>query len=174
MILLLPSAPAAAHNSLLSTSPAQDARLTSAPTEVTLGFLEALKPTFTTIVLSEGDTKVPTGKPVIAGPKVTLPLTGTLPNGTYTVAYRVVSADGHPVQGSYRFTVADPDQVATPDPVAATATPAAAAPSPSAAAASAHGSADDTGRTVSLIAGGALAVLAVGALVALRRRRPHN
>ena len=71
--------------------------------------MQRLDPTFTTIVLTDAaKRKLPTGDPVVVGAKSTVQVTDTLPNGTYTVAYRVVSADGHPVQGSYPFTVADP------------------------------------------------------------------
>ena len=45
------------------------------------------------------------GEQVIDGGTVTVSLPSPLPDGTYTVAYRVVSADGHPVQGAYQFTV---------------------------------------------------------------------
>ena len=87
----------------------------SAPTEVTLEFMQRLDPAFTTIVLTDAaKRKLPTGEPVVTGAKSTVQVTDTLPNGTYTVAYRVVSVDGHPVQGSYPFTVADPASTAAP------------------------------------------------------------
>lgn len=164
--VLLPAAPAAAHNALRSADPAQEARLTTAPRAVTLEFVEALKPTFTTIVLTDsGNQKVPAGEPVIAGAKVTLAVTGTLPNGSYTVAYRVVSADGHPVQGSYRFAVADP---AAPTTAAAPAASAPSTPSPTVAAAR---SSAGHGPGPLMVAGGVLAAVALGAVVVARRRR---
>lgn len=45
------------------------------------------------------------GPPRAVDNKVTQAVTGALPNGEYTVGWRVVSADGHPVSGSYTFTV---------------------------------------------------------------------
>ncbi|NJP35771.1 copper resistance CopC family protein [Micromonospora thermarum] len=104
-----------------------------------------------------------------------------LANGTYTVAYRVVSADGHPVQGSYRFTVADPTATASPD-APAPVTPAAAVPSttatsPTAAspAAAARDSDDGPGALI-LIGGGILLVMiiAAGAVIVMRRRSTRN
>ncbi|MEW2429373.1 copper resistance CopC family protein [Micromonospora sp. NPDC047644] len=113
--VLIPASPAWAHNSLKTATPARDATLPSAPTEVTLEFMQRLDPAFTTIVLTDAaKQKLPTGEPVVTGAKSTVQLTDTLPNGTYTVAYRVVSVDGHPVQGSYPFTVADPSSSAAP------------------------------------------------------------
>lgn len=163
--LLASAAPAAAHNSLRTTNPPADARLTTPPAEVSLDFLQKLDPTFTTIVLSDGaHRKVPTGDPVVTGSRARVPIGNPLPNGTYTVAYRVVSADGHPVQGSYAFTVADPTSSAAP------ATPTATAATSSTNTASAQPA--DDGRSPWLpIAGGSLAAVAVGAVVLSRRRR---
>ncbi|MDG4800377.1 copper resistance CopC family protein [Micromonospora sp. WMMD980] len=161
-LLLAPAAPAAAHNALQSAAPAQDARLTAAPTSVTLRFLQRLNPEFTTIVLSDAERrKVPTGVPAVDGTAGTVTVDQPLANGTYTVAYRVVSADGHPVQGSYRFTVADPAAPAAAG-VAGTSTPATPV-----SAAGAH-----DGPPLALVAGGVVVALAAaGAAVLLLRRR---
>ncbi|MFG1867261.1 copper resistance CopC family protein [Micromonospora arborensis] len=160
--LLVPAGPAWAHNSLRSASPAKDSTLPSAPTELTLEFMQRLDPTFTTIVLTDAaKRKIPTGDPVVAGARSTVRVSDTLPNGTYTVAYRVVSADGHPVQGSYPFTVADPSATAAPTSAAAQGA------SPSAAAAAEPDRGPGAGV---LVGGGALAALAVVATSLLWRR----
>ncbi|MGW1449017.1 copper resistance CopC family protein [Micromonospora sp. NPDC002411] len=160
--LLVPAGPAWAHNSLRAATPVQQSTVTSAPTEIELEFMSRLDPTFTTIVLTDAaKRKVVTGEPVVAGAKSTVQLTDTLPNGTYTVAYRVVSADGHPVQGSYPFTVADPTSSAAPVVEAAVST------TPSAVAAVQT----DEGRGAGvLVAGVALVVLVAVAAVLLWRR----
>ncbi|MGC4796396.1 copper resistance CopC family protein [Micromonospora saelicesensis] len=153
--VLIPGSPAWAHNSLRTATPARDATVPSAPTEVTLEFMQRLDPAFTTIVLTDAaKRKLPTGEPVVTGAKSTVQVTGTLPNGTYTVAYRVVSVDGHPVQGSYPFTVADPTSSAAP-----VANVSASAPAPSAAAAAKSGGGPSAGVLV------AAAVLALLVLV---------
>ncbi|MFI2714288.1 copper resistance protein CopC [Micromonospora sp. NPDC018662] len=167
-LLLVPAAPAAAHNSLQSATPAQDARVTTAPTSVTLRFLQRLDPQFTTIVLSDAARrKVPTGAPAVDGTAGRVSVDEPLANGTYTVAYRVVSADGHPVQGSYRFTVADPATSAVSPPPPTTATRSGGPASPVAA------GGGDGGPPSVLLAVGAVAVVAVAgaALLLLRRRR---
>ncbi|MCG5441303.1 copper resistance protein CopC [Micromonospora sp. NIE79] len=126
--VLIPASPAWAHNSLKTATPARDATLSSAPAEVALEFMQRLDPAFTTIVLTDAaKRKLPTSDPVVTGAKSTVQVTDTLPNGTYTVAYRVVSVDGHPVQGSYPFTVADPTSSAAPVANVSASTPAAAA-----------------------------------------------
>ncbi|SCG55693.1 hypothetical protein GA0070619_3317 [Micromonospora zamorensis] len=161
--LLVPAAPAWAHNSLKSATPAREATVPSPPTEVTLEFMQRLDPTFTTIVLTDAARrKLATGDPVVVGAKSTVQVTDPLPNGTYTVAYRVVSADGHPVQGSYPFTVADPASSAAPvaDPGTSAAAPSAVAAVPT----------DGGPGAGVLVAGAALAALVVVAAGLLWRR----
>ncbi|MFE9193598.1 copper resistance protein CopC [Micromonospora sp. NPDC007208] len=162
--LLVPASPAWAHNSLRTATPARDATLLNAPTEVTLEFMQRLDPAFTTIVLTDAaKRKLPTGEPVVTGATSTVQVTDTLPNGTYTVAYRVVSVDGHPVQGSYPFTVADPTSSAAP-----VANVSASAPAPSAAAAAVESGGGPSAGV--LVAGAALALLVLAAAGLLWRR----
>ncbi|MFD6679399.1 copper resistance CopC family protein [Micromonospora parva] len=161
--VLIPTGPAWAHNSLRAATPARDATVSSAPTEVTLEFMQRLDPAFTTIVLTDAaKRRLSTGEPVVTGATSTVQVTDTLPNGTYTVAYRVVSVDGHPVQGSYPFTVADPTSSAAP-----VANLSASAPAPAAAGAES----DDGPSAGVLVAGAALALLVLVTAVGLRWRR---
>jgi methionine-rich copper-binding protein CopC len=171
MVLLAPASPAAAHNSLQAANPARDARLSTPPKQITLTFLQRLDPAFTTIVLSDADQrKIPTGEPAVTGAMGTVPISQPLANGSYTVAYRVVSTDGHPVQGSYSFTVADPTASAAPDMAASGAAGAGAtSPASPSQAASSHGSGGPG--PVLLVAGGFALIAAVAGVVGLRRRR---
>lgn len=174
-LLLVPAAPAAAHNSLKAATPAKNAQLATAPTEITLVFLQKLDPAFTTIVLSDAaQQKIPTGEPMVTGATGTISIDGPLPNGTYTVAYRVVSADGHPVQGSYPFTVADPAGAEAPAPVSPAAEPdPTATDATSASPASATGGDNDGGGpgALAVVGVGIVLVLVAGTAVLLRRRR---
>lgn len=174
-LLFVPAAPAAAHNSLKAATPAKNAQLATAPTEITLEFLQKLDPAFTTIVLSDAaQQKIPTGEPMVTGATGTISIDGPLPNGTYTVAYRVVSADGHPVQGSYPFTVADPAGAEAPAPVSPAAEPdPTATDATSASPASATGGDNDGGGpgALAVVGVGIVLVLVAGTAVLLRRRR---
>ncbi|MFG2064105.1 copper resistance CopC family protein [Micromonospora sp. NPDC048871] len=182
-LLVAPVTPAYAHNVLRKATPAQDAELTKAPKKITLDFLQKLNPAFTTITLSDADKQpVATGEPEVEGTKGTVTIDSTLPNGVYTVAYRVVSSDGHPVQGSYKFTVADPSATAepspspspSPEPTEPTESPSPTAEQTSVAPASpAAGDSSGGGAgTAALLTGAAvLAALAIGAVVVLLRRR---
>ncbi|MGC4876081.1 copper resistance CopC family protein [Micromonospora sp. DT43] len=162
--VLVPVSPAWAHNTLRSSAPGQESTLSRAPTEIVLEFVGRLDPPFTTIVLTDAARrKIPTGAPVVGGAKGSVQVTEALPNGTYTVAYRVVSTDGHPVQGSYPFTVADPNSSAPPIVSTTTNEPSAAA--------SMHG--DNGPGAGVLVAGGALAIV-VAAVAGLLWRRANR
>lgn len=114
LLLVGPVAPAWAHNSLKSATPAADTTLTSAPQEVVLEFMSSLNPQYTTVTVTGPDQQEVGAAPEVAGARATVALGDTLTNGAYTVAYRVVSSDGHPVQGSYAFTLAVPGAAAPP------------------------------------------------------------
>ncbi|GIF21797.1 hypothetical protein Ate02nite_45270 [Paractinoplanes tereljensis] len=171
-VVLLPGVPAWAHTSLVSSVPAKGAALTKAPTAVSLTFSQRLNPDFTTIVVSDAaKQRIPAAPPAIDRATSTLEFSQPLTNGTYTVAYRVVSNDGHTVQGSYTFTVTDPAQPspsATPTPTTAAATSAAAAP-PSSEADSSSGM--PTGVLIGLGAAGLLLAAAAVYLYLSAKRR---
>jgi methionine-rich copper-binding protein CopC len=115
--------PAAAHTALVSSSPANGATLTTPPRTVRLVFSGAPAsgtPVDVAVTLA-GQEVPPAGSVRVDGSTLVIPV--NLPgSGTYTVAYRVVSADGHPVQGTVAFTVSD-----TPGGAAASASPSPAA-----------------------------------------------
>ncbi|MCY1137280.1 copper resistance protein CopC [Actinoplanes sp. Pm04-4] len=109
--VLAVASPAWAHAQLVAATPSQDATLTASPATVELTFSEDLNPEFVTVALSNATRqRLPTSTPSVAGPTATVTPGGPLVDGVYTVAYRVVSADGHTVQGSYDFTVGTPAQ----------------------------------------------------------------
>ncbi|MGW0433391.1 copper resistance CopC family protein [Micromonospora sp. NPDC003197] len=170
-VVLLPAGPAAAHNSLRSATPEREATLTAPPTEVVLEFAQSLNPAYTTIVVTDAARqRVATSEPVVTGTRGSVTFTEPLTDGGYTVAYRVVSADGHPVQGSYPFTVGQASG-STPSPNAAASTPA----TPAGIAEAAGPDSDDNGGVSGwLIAAGtvALVVLLAGTGYLLWRRRP--
>jgi len=117
-------APAWAHNELRSSDPADGAALASAPTQVMLAFAERLDQKYTQInVTDRAETSVVAGEPAVTGNRAVQRL-GALTAGEYTVGFRVVSVDGHPVQGSVTFTLTAPTAASTP-PAAVTPTPAA-------------------------------------------------
>lgn len=168
---VLTGSPAWAHNSLTDASPAKNATLKKAPAAVRLTFLQRVDPAALEIAVADSaERDVPGSGPTASGKSGTLTFDDTLANGTYTVTYRVVSVDGHPVRGSYKFTVADasattPASSAPPATVPTTAPPAAA---PAAVPASAEASGPGW---LGWAAGvGVILLVAAGIFVLLRRR----
>jgi hypothetical protein len=103
--VLLPAAPAAAHNSLTGSDPRNGARLGKAPADVRLTFLARLDPTTTRVTVTGPDNISATaGKPSCAGSRVTVQFRPGAA-GLYIVQYQVASGDGHPIKGEVRFTL---------------------------------------------------------------------
>ncbi|MFD0557752.1 hypothetical protein FB566_3038 [Stackebrandtia endophytica] len=105
MTLFLTAGPAAAHASLTGSDPADGDTLAEAPEELVLEFSERLDAPSTQVALVAPDGEVvPLPDPAIEGNTLTQP--GVFPApGEYTFSYRIVSVDGHPVEGSIAFTL---------------------------------------------------------------------
>jgi methionine-rich copper-binding protein CopC len=106
---VISAAPASAHAVLIKITPAANGHLTSAPTNVVLTFDDPISSKFATVVVtSAAGVSVAQGKPTVLGGKVTQALSPSMASGAYRVAYRVTSADGHPVSGQSTFTLTLP------------------------------------------------------------------
>lgn len=112
-------APASAHTSLVSSNPESGAVSNEVPSEVRIKFNENLllvddkNPNRIEVVNGVG--QVVSGMTMVEGPEIFTALDLSLePSGEYSVSYRVVSADGHPVEGEYQFTVASPQVISAP------------------------------------------------------------
>ncbi|MFJ9129824.1 copper resistance CopC/CopD family protein [Streptomyces sp. NPDC102340] len=110
--LLAGAAPASAHAALTGSDPKQGAVVDTAPKKVSLTFSES-------VAISDGAVRVldPAGKRVddgkvahSGGTTYTVGVHSGLPDGTFTVAYQVVSADSHPVAGAYTFSIGAPSK----------------------------------------------------------------
>lgn len=117
-------APAAsAHTVLLNVQPADGATIASAPSQVVLTFNEPVQSsTLQLAVTNSAGATVSKEPPAVAGTVVTQALPA-LPNDTYTVAYRLVSVDGHPVTATTSFVLADPDATASAEPTSVGSSP---------------------------------------------------
>ena len=178
---VLTAMPASAHATLVSSDPAAGTVLTSAPAQVSLVFSDELNPALVTVTLTGSDgAQRELAAPQVDGTTLTQPLPAV--SGDAVVAYRIVSADGHPVQGTVDFTVDVPAAAAT-TPGASTTTPTTAAsttpaptttPAPSSAvtAATAPASQQSSGVPVWVfLAVGAVVVATVGGLLVRRSYR---
>ncbi|AQU66091.1 copper resistance CopC family protein [Streptomyces niveus] len=189
--LLYAAQPAFAHTELVAGSPAESASESRPPRSIELTFSDEMTSRYAKVALTAPDGgQGAAGLPQVTGRTVTLPVKPGLPAGSYTVGYRVVSADGHPVAGSYRFTVEDEDAAAGPattpapraapdpprtpgeDPPQMGATSPGADATPSTGATPPTGAASPTGvPALPVLVGGLLLLGAAGASAAVVRRR---
>lgn len=110
LTLLARPLPASAHASLVSSDPADGSTLESFPEQVTLTFDESVdEPAFVTVTAPDGAT-VTSGDPAVSDATVTQRLDPGSTDGTYTLAFRVMSFDGHPVTGTVLFNLGHPSQ----------------------------------------------------------------
>ncbi|WP_067491544.1 copper resistance CopC family protein [Actinomadura hibisca] len=128
LTLAVTAAPASAHTALRSSNPAAKATV-AAPSEILLTYTQTISMPKVVLTDAQGG-RHETGAPRAVDNKVTQPVQGTLPNGEYTVGWRVVSADGHPVSGTFTFTVKGSTTAAAGSSAPASAAPAAPAPAP--------------------------------------------
>ena len=99
--------PASAHATLTSSSPADGSRLRTAPASVTLHFDENVGITYVHVTDQTGK-RVESGTashPGGVGAVVRVGLKPGLRDASYTISYRMVSADSHPIGGVVTFVV---------------------------------------------------------------------
>jgi copper transport protein len=109
ILLLWQIGTAAAHANLVRSTPAAGASLASAPDMVVLEFSEALDPSFSKLTIYDSaSTLVEPGPGQVdpAAPERLSQPMPPVPNGTYTIRWRVRSAvDGHITEGTIPFGV---------------------------------------------------------------------
>lgn len=145
--------PASAHNALVDSNPKSGTALAAGPSTVSLTFDQPVQQgdnlTSLVVIGPNGDSWQG-GDPQVAGSTVNAPLRPLGPAGVYTIGYRILSNDGHPVSGEVKFTLT----------TAGSGTPAAPADGQPAA--------SDGGLPIWVWIAGAVALLAVGVVLALR------
>jgi methionine-rich copper-binding protein CopC len=152
--------PALAHNILISSDPAQGAHLDAGPGRITLTFDAPVQPGDVNQVAVTGPdgNQWTDGGAQVSSNVVTAALRPLGPAGDYTVGYRILSADGHPVSAEFKFSLTKPGN----------GTPAPAGANKPQAAASTGSPGDSGGVPVWVWIGGAVVVLAIGLTLALR------
>jgi hypothetical protein len=152
--------PALAHNVLISTDPGKGASLDAGPSKITLTFDAPVQggDINQVSVLGPNNTQWAEGAVQINSNVLTAAVRPLGPAGTYTVGYRILSADGHPVEGDYTFTLTK----------AGNGTPATAS---AATGAAVQSSGSGGGVPVWVWIVGAIVLLAIGLTVALRMGR---
>ena len=173
-----------AHDVLTGSSPEDGDTLDTVPEEIVLSFnnppMESAEASAIVVTGPDGE-EYQDGALVFDGTDVSVPLLPIVESGDYTLAFQVVSSDGHPIQDSLEFTVSEeaaaaaaPEETEEPagdEAPAAEGGEEAADPSPAAST-----EADEGGPSMAaLVVVGVVALAGIGAvvLVAVRlRNRP--
>ncbi|MGP4103918.1 copper resistance CopC family protein [Nonomuraea sp. KM90] len=164
LLVLGTAATAVAHDSLKRSNPAKDATVKSVD-EVELEFTAKVRMPYV-LIRGAGDVQHQQGEPAIDGPIVRQKLKTALPDGQYTIAYRVVSSDGHPIEGEIPFRVT---RAGKPFPTADPTTTTTAALAPTAQASAQ----ESTSLPVwLLLTMSALAVIGLGFMLSARKKKP--
>ena len=110
VLLVIGAAPAAAHAELEGTEPASGSVLDAAPTRIVLRFSEPVETSARSVrIVAAGGAEVDVRRIANGneGADTVEAELGDLDDGTYVVAWRVTSADAHPVRGAFTFSVGE-------------------------------------------------------------------
>lgn len=110
------SPPASAHDRLISTTPSENENLTSAPSDVRLSFgSPPMEVGATVLVVGHDGRDYASGELAFQGNDVVVPVKDLATDSFYQVRWRVVSGDGHVINGAFSFSVGD-ENLAVPLP----------------------------------------------------------
>lgn len=178
----LTAAPVSAHAALTSITPDDGAILDAPPRTIDLTFSEPLITGAATVVVTDDQGAIVLReRSRVNGTSVSVSWPVGQPPGDYTIGYRVVSGDGHPIKGSSRFTLRAPEPTSPvdasppvqPEPTIPDAPAAGAATSAATAdplATEPPGDQQSTMPVLGLLAG-VIAAIGVGTVVVVSRRR---
>jgi copper transport protein len=108
----VPASPALAHSTLVATEPRRDSTVERSPDRILLRFDEPVETALGSIRVYDGDGERVDAEQ-IAKPRpeaVVVAIERELPRGTYTVAWRAISADSDPISGAWVFHVQAPGE----------------------------------------------------------------
>lgn len=168
LLLGLGTAPASAHTELVAATPGAGVAVDSAVQDLTLTFVSPLVAEGSQVVVRDPTGTDHAGSTSTLGSQARVELRPLSRPGTYTVSYRAVAADGHPITGGYEFRVSEKGAAAARALVASGAEPTEAAPQADPVVTAGPG-ASSSGLVVGGLGAGSLAVF----LIAGARRRPE-
>ncbi|WP_430591894.1 copper resistance CopC family protein [Humidisolicoccus flavus] len=184
-LVFFSGAAANAHDEIIGSNPEPNETVLEVPESITLEYsAEILELGALVDVVDPSGTVWSEGEPTVAGTVLTQVVNPEMPNGTYEIQWKVVSSDGHPIEGVVPFVLA----AAVPEEEPTMTTMAEPSEEPSASAEptvstepsddTVTGEAESSGIAPSVIAAivAGLAVLAIGAIIirTIRRTRDNN
>lgn len=173
LMLVLAAGPASAHTDLVSATPGPGVTVNRAVGDLTLTFVSPLVTEGTRVLVKDPSGDNHAGVSTTLGSQARVPLEPLTRAGTYTVTYRAVAGDGHPITGGYEFRVSDKGAAAgralEPAPAGADQGSGGVPESGAVAAGAAGSGSSSTGLLIGGLGAGTLAVLLLGGV----RRRPQ-
>ena len=94
------SSAVSAHTGLTSSSPADGEDVTEDVHEIVLEFNTKIETTSTVKVFNENKEEIIVSNTQVSDNVMTGGFMSPLDNGTYTVEWKIIGADGHPIQGN--------------------------------------------------------------------------
>lgn len=113
VMLLMLAFPAGvwAHSKLESSIPPADSTSKEAVKQLSLTFNEKIDPTLSTLtIMNKKGEKVEPADVKVKGEALIAELSQPLDTGSYSVEWKIVGKDGHPVKGTYSFQVEAPEK----------------------------------------------------------------
>ncbi|MBH5317094.1 copper resistance protein CopC [Paenibacillus sp. GSMTC-2017] len=178
LVLLIPGA-VMAHSKLETAVPAKDSTVEVSPTSIEMSFDTKIESLSNFKLHNAAGDQIETGKAEVDGSTMKGSLADPLENGTYTVKWTIIGADGHSVKGDYSFTVNAPvavepspeasANVTSPEPTATPSPEATVAPVPTKSPADLKEESKSNANLLFIIGG--IIVVAAVIVVLLRRRK---
>lgn len=105
-LIVAPAQQAFSHDYLMGSNPEDGAALDTHPSEVVLSFNNDIQTLGAQLViLDEKDTVLSSGQPTVEGKNLSYDVPADLGNGAFSINWRVVSSDSHPIEGSVAYSV---------------------------------------------------------------------
>ncbi|MCL8250523.1 copper resistance protein CopC [Aeromicrobium fastidiosum] len=124
LLSALPTAGAWAHSALISSNPSTGTTISTLPGELELKFNDQLSDIAPALIVRRADKTVAVLQPRIDGTFMRADAPAEqLPDGSYQLVWRIVSGDGHPVNGVIPFRIGGDQEPATAAPTKAQAPP---------------------------------------------------
>lgn len=133
-LTLAVASPAQAHDELVSSYPEADTTVPESPAEITLSFsgelIAGMQSAAVEVIAPDGQ-NIATDPLSADATSITQHLAADPPAGMFTVRWKVVSSDGHPISGEYTYTV-ELNEAGASSPAVPSTAPQTPAPSPTA------------------------------------------
>ena len=108
-LLATGASPASAHAQLTKANPKANSTVYAIPAKINLQFTDDIVEldggNLITVTAPSGK-RIDTGATAVLGNQLSVALKKSTVIGKYTVRYRVISEDGHPITGTFKFSLA--------------------------------------------------------------------